>query len=138
MRVSGRLILSTALFASSMLGTYILATDNFLRFAAPTHYEGLAVFVLIDTALITALWRPIRFAGLGAMLAALIQLVAMLSDLIAGQPAGVSTTAFVTYLLTDTAFLGLLAAQGIIIALVTGTVALPLVHKLTPHRIVKG
>ena len=135
MKISGGVVLSTALLASSALGIYILATDNFLRYAAPTHYEGLAVFVLIDTALIMALWRQIRFAALAAMLAAIVQLVAMLGDVVAGQPAGVSTSAFAIYLLTDTAFVGLLTAQGIIIALSAGTVALPLVHKLALHRV---
>ena len=135
MKMPGRVVISTALFTSGALGIYILATDNFLKFAAPTHYEGLAVFVLIDTALIMALWRQIRFAALGAMLAAIVQLVAMLGDVVVGQPAGVSTTAFATYLLTDTAFVGLLAAQGIIIALSARTIALPLVHKLALHRV---
>ena len=135
MKISGGVVLSTALLASSALGIYIMATDNFLRYVAPTHYEGLAVFVLIDTALIMALWRQRRFAALAAMLAAIVQLVAMLGDVVAGQPAGVSASAFATYLLTDMAFVGLLTAQGIIIALSAGTVALPLVHKLALHRV---
>ncbi len=138
MKLSGRVVLSTALFASGALGSYILATDNFLRFAAPTHYEGLAVFVLIDTALIAALWRQIPYAAFGAMLSATVQLVAMLGDVVAGQPAGVSATAFATYLLTDTAFVSLLTLQGIIITFTTGTRALPLMHKLALHRIRKS
>ncbi len=138
MKISARVILSSALFASGALGIYIMATDSFLRFAAPTHYEGLAVFVVIDSALIAGLWRQIRFVALGTLLAAAVQLLAMLSDVVAGQPAGVSSAAFETYLLTDTAFVALLAAQGIVIALTTGTMALSLVHKLTLHRIGKG
>ena len=138
MKLSGRVVLSTALFASGALGIYVLATDNFLRLASPTHYEGLAVFVLIDIILIVAQWRQIRFAAFGAFLAAAVQLVAMLSDVVAGQPAGVSAAAFATYLLTDTAFMGLLVAQGIIIMITTGTIALPMVHKLAPHRMGKG
>ena len=137
MKISGGVVLSTALLASGALGIYILATDNFLRFAAPAHYEGLAVFVLVDAALIVALWTRIRFTALGALLAAVVQLAAMLSDVVAGQPAGVSSSAFATYLLTDTAFVGLLAAQGIIVVLTTGTIALPLFHKLALHRLGK-
>ncbi len=138
MKISARVLLSSALFASGALGIYILATDNFLRFASPTHYEGLAVFVLIDTILIAALGRHIRYVGLGAMLSAAVQLVAMLGDVVAGQPAGVSAAAFANYLLADTAFVGLLTIQGIIIALATGTTVLPLVHKLALHRIGKS
>jgi hypothetical protein len=138
MKLSGRVVLSMALFASGALGSYILATDNFLRFASPTHYEGLAVFVLIDTALIVALWRQVRFAAFGATLAATVQLAAMLGDMVAGQPASISAAAFETYLLTDTAFVSLLTIQGIIIALTTGTRALPLMHKLAIHRIGKS
>ena len=131
-------VISTALFASGALGTYILATDNFLRFASPTHYEGLAVFVLIDAALIVALWRQTRFATLGAMLAATVQLVAMLGDIVGGQPVGVSSAAFATYLLTDTTFVSLLVVQGIIIALATETMALPLVHHVGTSRVGKS
>ncbi len=138
MKLPGRIVLSTTLFASGVLGSYILATDNFLRFAAPTHYEGLAVFVLIDTILIAALWSQIRYVALGAMLSAAVQLVAMLGDVVAGQPAGVSAAAFANYLLTDTAFVSLLTIQGIIIALTTGTRVLPLMHKLALHRIGKS
>ena len=138
MKMSSRVVLPSALFASGALGIYVLATDNFLRLAAPTHYEGLAGFVLIDTVLIAALWRQIRFAALGAMLAAIVQVAAMLSDVVAGQPEGVSTTAFATYLLTDIAFVGLMTAQGVIIALSTVTMAVPFVHKLVPHRIGKS
>jgi hypothetical protein len=52
----------------------------------------------------------------------------MLGDIIQGQPAGTPAAAFRSYLLADTAYLGLFVAQGLIMAIAVGTWALPHLH----------
>lgn len=126
---AARGILSAALLASAAVGTLILATDTWLWFSSPTHAYGLAAFVAIDIALVASMWRRTRFVIGGAMMAAAIQLIAMLGDTVAGEPAGVPSNAFRSYLLTNTAFLALLAIQSVIIVLGIGTLAIPLVHR---------
>src|SRR5690349_3355692 len=102
-----RLILSAALATSALVGIEILSTDYWLWSAAPTHAYGLIAFVAIDTALIFGMWRAVRTAVFGALLIATVQLVSMLGDMVTGQPAGTPAAAFRTYLLADTAYLGL-------------------------------
>src|SRR5437899_4714056 len=58
--------------------------------AALTHTYGLIAFVGLDLALIFAVWRVTRVAVFGALLTATFQLVAMLGDIVGGQPAGMS------------------------------------------------
>src|SRR5436853_1498005 len=82
-----RLILSVALGASALVGIQIMATDFWLWSAAPTHAYGLIAFVALDLALILGVWRATRPAIFGALLTATFQLVAMLGDIIGGQPA---------------------------------------------------
>ncbi len=67
-------------------------------------------------------------AFFGALLIATIQLVSLLGDIITGQPAGTPAAAFRSYLLADTAYLGLLVTQGLIMAIAVGTWALPHLH----------
>jgi hypothetical protein len=123
-----QLILSTALTASALVGTQILSTDYWLWSAAPTHAYGLVAFVVLDAGLILGLWRGARLTVFGALLTATIQLVAMLGDIISGQPTGTPAAAFRNYLLADTAYLGLLTIQCAILAITIGTWALPHVH----------
>jgi hypothetical protein len=123
-----RLILSAALAASALVGIEILSTDYWLWSAAPTHAYGLIAFVALDAALILGMWRAVRAAIFGALLIATIQLVSMLGDIITGQPAGTPAAAFRSYLLADTAYLGLLVTQGLIVAIAVGTWALPHLH----------
>ena len=123
-----RLILSGALAASAMVGIEILSTDLWLWSAAPTHAYGLIVFMILDAMLILGAWRAMRLAVFGALFTASIQLVAMVGDIIGGQPAGTPGAAFRTYLLTDTAYVGLLIIQGLIMAVAIGTWALPHLH----------
>jgi hypothetical protein len=123
-----RLILSASLAASALVGIEILSTDYWLWSAAPTHAYGLIIFVALDAALILGTWRAVRPAVFGALLTATIQLVSMLGDIIAGQPAGTPAAAFRIYLLADTAYLGLLVTQGLIMAIGVGTWALPHLH----------
>ena len=123
-----RLVLSAALATSAMVGIQILLTDYWLWSAAPTHAYGLIMFVALDAALILGTLRATRLAVFGAMLTATIQLVAMVGDIIAGQPAGLPVTVFRNYLLTDSAYLGLLMTQGLIMAIAIATWVLPHMH----------
>jgi hypothetical protein len=123
-----RLILSATLAASALVGVQILSTDFWLWSAAPTHAYGLMAFVALDVALIFGTWRAERFAVFGALLTATVQLAAMLGDIIAGEPAGLPVSVFRNYLLADTAYLGLLITQGLIMAIAVGTWALPHMH----------
>jgi hypothetical protein len=121
----GRLILSAALAASALVGIEILSTDFWLWSGAPTHAYGLIAFVALDTALIFGIWRAVRSAVFGALLASTIQLASMLGDMVTGQPAGTPAEAFRRYLLDDASFIGLLVIQGLIISIAVGTWALP-------------
>ncbi len=123
-----RLILSAALGASALVGIWILATDYWLWSVAPTHAYGLAAFVALDFVLIVAVWGTTRLSILGALLTATVQLVAMLGDIVAGEPAGLPAAVFRSYLLSDTAYLGLLFAQCLIMAIAIGSWALPHLH----------
>jgi len=123
-----RLLLSAALGISALVGIQILATDYWLWSAAPTHAYGLVSFVALDLALIFGVWRVTRLAIFGALLTATFQLVAMLGNIIGGQPAGLPAAVFRNYLLADTAYLGLLVTQGLILAIAVGTWALPHLH----------
>ena len=122
------LVLSAALGASALVGIQILATDYWLWSAAPTHAYGLTAFVGLDLALILAVWRVTRLSILGALLTATVELVAMLGDIVAGEPAGLPAAVFRSYLLSDTAYLGLLISQCLIMAIAIGSWALPHRH----------
>jgi len=123
-----RLVLSAALGASALVGIRILATDYWLWSAAATHAYGLTAFVALDFTLIVAVWRVTRLSILGALLTAAVQLVAMLGDIVAGEPAGLPPAVFRSYLLSDTAYLGLLISQCLIVAVALGSLALPHLH----------
>ncbi len=69
-------------------------------------------------------WNP----DIGDRLLATFQLVAMLGDIVGGQPAGLPASVFRNYLLADTAYVGLLFTQGLIMAITVGTWALPHLH----------
>src|SRR5437016_11290168 len=81
-----RLVLSAALGTSALVGIQILATDYWLWSAAPTHAYGLMAFVALDLALILGVWRVTRLAMIGPLLTATFQFVAMLGDIIGGEP----------------------------------------------------
>ncbi len=121
-------MLSATLTGSAFVGVQILSTDYWLWSAAPTHAYGLVIFVALDGALIIGTWRRTRLAVFGAMLTATVQLFAMIGDIIAGQPTGTPAAAFRGYLLGDTAYLGLLTIQGLIVAIAIGTWTLPHLH----------
>src|SRR3989441_1313611 len=123
-----RLVLSAALGTSALVGIQILSTDYWLWSAAPIHAYGLMAFVALDLALIFGVWRATRLIIFGALLTATVQLLAMLGDIITGEPAGLPASVFRSYLLTDTAYVGLLVTQGLIMAIAIGTWALPHLH----------
>ena len=123
-----RLILSATLGASALVGVQMLSTDLWLWSAAPAHAYGLMAFVAVDVALICGTWIVTRFAVFGAFLTATVQLAAMLGDIIVGEPAGLPVLVFRNYLLADTAYLGLLITQVLIMAIAVGTWALPHLH----------
>ena len=126
-------LISVGLYTSSLLGIQILLMDKWLWNAAPTHALGLIIFVLADTALLAGMWKETGLATIGAALASIVQLAAMLSDVALGQPSAVSASTFRIYLLGDTAFISLLATQVVILVLATATLAIPLAHS---HRLV--
>ncbi len=124
----GQGILSAMLVASAAIGVMILATDRWLWFEAPSHADGLIAFVVVDFAVTGTIWIKTRLGILGAMLVAAVQLVAMLSDIFAGQPTRVPSSAFRSYLLANTAYVSLLLTQSVILLLAVGTLAFPLLH----------
>ena len=135
-----RLVLSAALGTSALVGIQILATDYWLWSAAPTHAYGLMAFVALDLALILGVWRVTRLAMIGPLLTAAFQFVAMLGDIIGGEPVGLPAAVFRNYLLADTAYVSLLVTQGLIMAIAIGTWALPRLHRHWPGslRIVRS
>ncbi len=123
-------VLSIALVASGLLGIQILLNDKWLWSAAPSHAFGLVGFVAIDALLTLAVWNSrFRLATLGATLVSSLQLGAMLTDLVSGQPMGVPTIAFRNYLLSDSPYVALLLVQPMILVVAIGALAFPLLHK---------
>jgi hypothetical protein len=135
-----RLILSAALAGSAFVGFGILSTDFWLWSAAPSHAYGLMIFVVLDIMLIIGTWREIRLTGFGTLLTAVLQLVAMLGDVVAGEPAGTPAAAFRSYLLADASYLGLLIIQSLIIVIAIGAWVLPRLqaHWLASLKTVKS
>lgn len=121
--------LSLALIASGLLGGEILVNDRWLWSASPSHAYGLVLFVAIDLTLALAAFVRVSLATLGAGLIATTQLGAMLADAALGQPQGVASSAFSTYLLSDMSYVGLLAVQVGILFVAMGAVATTFLHK---------
>ena len=116
-----QILAALVLVVSVLNGGYILLTDSYLWSAAPTHAEGLIVFVILDLVLIVGLWWKPTLASLGMILLGLLQFGAMGADLFFGASIGTSSvgaqSSFQHYLLGDTAFKTLLAVQVLIIIL---------------------
>jgi hypothetical protein len=106
--------LSLALLISGAIGTKILASDEFLWTAAPTHAEGLVAFVVLDVVLAFMVLRVLKLTETGAAVLSLIQFVAMATDLTIYTPAGVPAQIFRSYLQGDVLFVALLAMQPVI------------------------
>ena len=113
-----RTIVSAALAVSALLGGLILKTDAYLWAAAPSHAYGLAVFVVLDLALIVATWTVGGIGLAGSALLAGLQFAAMAGDLFSGQPKGLPLPAWQQYILSDDYFVALFALQPAIIAIV--------------------
>lgn len=122
-------LLALGLLASGLLGTQILATDNWLWTAAPTHAYGLLSFVAIDLALMGLAIIRIRLASVAAGIISVAQFGAMLADIVSGQPQGITSFAFRNYLLSDSSYIGLLMIQIIIATVATGALAGPFIQR---------
>lgn len=113
------MLLCVVLLISAAVGSYILATDSYLKSTAPTHADGLAAFTVIDLVLIVGVWRRPRIAIIVAVLLGLVQMAAMGGDVFFGTltfSSNVTTAAaFSSYLLGDMAFLTLLGVQVVLI-----------------------
>ena len=113
------LLAVVVLLVSAAVGSYILLTDSYLWSAAPTHAEGLIVFVVLDLALTGGLWWRPKLAVIGMTLLGLVQFGAMGADLFIGSSVGTSSvgsqSGFQHYLLGDTAFKTLLGVQVLIV-----------------------
>ncbi len=126
------------LVASSVIGIEILAVDKWLWLAEPVHAYGLTAFIGLSGALAVALWRggKTRLAVLATILLAVVQFAAMIGDMVIGQPMGVPSEAFRSYLLGDTWFLALLVMQVamLVLAVRASRVSHSLESKFPPGR----
>jgi hypothetical protein len=123
-------ILSMALVASGIVGVQVLLSDRWLWSAAPSHAYGLIGFIAIDLLLVTASWRRIGIAILGAALVSTAQFGAMVTDLVVGEPQGVPSVAFRAYLTGDASYIGLLIIQIAILIVAFGSITEPLWHNM--------
>jgi hypothetical protein len=129
-----RAFLSAALVASTLAGLIILANDTYLWNAAPTHAYGLEVFSSLAFAFALWLWlRPRPIAVLAIILLGLLQLGAMVTDMLIGASAGSSQEVFGAYLMSDNAFIMLLVMQAIIIGIGIAS-AIQIMKKLGRHQ----
>jgi hypothetical protein len=130
---TAQIVLTPTLLVSGLVGTWIAASDGWLRAVAPTHAYGLLAFAILDFMLALAIIEIPRFAYLGALLVSLTQVVAMAGDAFTFTPTGTLQAAFRAYLLGDMAFLALLGIQ-LVVAGMTGTaLAMPLVARHGVH-----
>lgn len=104
-------LLVLALIASASLGVWVVATDGFLRAAAPSHEYGLLTFAILDILLSLIVFVAPGIADVGAFVAALVQVAAMLGDAFTFTPDGTTQAAFRAYLLSDAGFVALFAVQ---------------------------
>jgi hypothetical protein len=122
-------VLSLTLLVSGIVGSQILLTDGWLWSAAPSHAYGLLGFIMVDLFLATAVLVRTSLAAAGAALIAVTQFGAMIADVVSGQPQGVASVAFRSYLLGDTSYLGLLFIQIGILIVAIGALTAPLIHR---------
>ena len=119
-------LLALTLIISASLGVWVVATDGFLRAAAPSHEYGLLTFAILDILLSLIMFFAPRIADVGTLVAALFQVAAMLGDAFTFTPAGTVQAAFRAYLLSDVGFVALLVVQ---LALVSITAIAVLLHE---------
>ena len=128
-------VLSLSLLSSGTVGIQVLVSDKWLWSAAPSHAYGLIVFILIDLVLVGATLKRTGPATLGAAFLAVLQLGAMLADLVGGAPMSTPSMAFRSYLLTDSSYLGLILIQVAIAVVAIGGHAVQHVHWRVRHRL---
>ena len=104
-------LIAVTLIVSAALAAWVVATDGFLRAAAPTHEYGLLAFAIVDILLSLVVFLAPRVADTGAFAAAMIQVAAMLGDAFTFAPAGTTQAGFRMYLLSDVGFVTLLVTQ---------------------------
>ena len=109
-------IISAALVVSAGVGAAILKTDGYLWAASPSHAYGLVVFAVLDIGLAALAWKKIGLTLLGTILLGATQFLAMVGDILVGQPAGWPAGAWQHYLLGDSYFVALLGIQLVIVA----------------------
>ena len=126
-RVTQALLVLT-LIPSAILAVWVVATDGFLRAAAPSHEYGLLTFAILDILLSLIVFVAPRVADVGAFAAAIFQLAAMLGDAFTFTPAGTMQSAFRAYLLSDVGFVALLGIQ-VALASITA-ISVVLFHEL--------
>ena len=117
-----RALAAVVLLVSGAIGTYILLTDSYLWDQAPTHAEGLILFVALDFGLALGLWIRPRLSTIGMTLLGLVQFGAMGADLFVGsstfgESSSAAQASFQQYLLRDTAFKALLGVQVVLIVI---------------------
>lgn len=106
-----------------------MTTDRWLWAAAPSHAYGLIGFVMVDVLLTIAVLEILSLGTLAAAVVSLVQVSAMLGDLLVGQPEGIPSTAFRAYLINDPSYIGLLFVKAIIVAVAIASMTKPFLQR---------
>lgn len=122
-------VLSLGLVTSALLGILILTTDQWLRTAAPSHAYGLIGFVIVDILLTIAVLENLRLGTSAAAIASLVQVTLMMGDLFLGQPEGIPSSSFRSYLINDPSYTGLLLIKMVIIAVAISRTTIPFLQR---------
>ncbi len=120
-----QIILTPTLLVSGLVGTWIVASDGWLRAVAPTHAYGLLAFAVLDLVLALVVMAVPRIAYAGALLVSIAQVAAMAGDALTFTPTGTLQAAFRAYLLGDMAFLALLGIQFAVAGITATAIAMP-------------
>src|SRR6266566_266921 len=113
---TAQIVLIPTLLVSGLVGTWIAASDGWLRAVAPSHAYGLLAFAIIEIP---------KFAYAGALLVSIAQVAAMAGDALTFTPTGTLQAAFRAYLLGDIAFLALLGIQLAVAGMTATAIAMP-------------
>lgn len=128
-----QIVLAPTLLLSGLVGTWIVASDGWLRAVAPSHAYGLLAFAVLDLMLALIVIEVPKFAYVGAFLVSLTQVVAMAGDALIFTPTGTLQAAFRAYLLGDTAFLALLGVQLAVAGMTATVIAMPVAARHGIH-----
>ncbi len=130
---TAQIVLIPTLLVSGLVGTWIAASDGWLRAVAPSHAYGLLAFAILDFMLAVAIIEIPKFAYAGALLVSITQVAAMAGDALTFTPTGTLQAAFRAYLLGDMAFLALLGIQLAVAGMTATLLAMPLVARHGVH-----